>query len=51
MAHLFAGELTTAARLVEEDRLIAEVTGNPQVGYAAMGLCGLAGSGGTGPRS
>jgi DNA-binding CsgD family transcriptional regulator len=38
MAHLFAGELTTAARLVEEDRLIAEVTGNPQVGYAAMGL-------------
>ena len=38
MAHLFAGELTTAARLIEEDRLIAEVTGNPQVGYAAMGL-------------
>ncbi len=36
--HLFAGELTTAARLVDEDRLIAEVTGNPPVGYAAMAL-------------
>ena len=38
MAHLFGGELTTAARLIEEDRLIAEVTGNPPVGYAAMAL-------------
>ena len=38
MAHLFAGELTTAARLADEDRLIAEVTGNPPVGYAAMAL-------------
>jgi DNA-binding CsgD family transcriptional regulator len=38
MAHLFAGDLTTAARLIEEDRLIAEVTGNPPVGYAAMAL-------------
>jgi DNA-binding CsgD family transcriptional regulator len=37
-AHLFAGELTTAARLVDEDRLIAEATGNPPVGYAAMML-------------
>jgi DNA-binding CsgD family transcriptional regulator len=37
-AHLFAGELTTAARLVDEDRLIADVTGNPPVGYAAIGL-------------
>jgi DNA-binding CsgD family transcriptional regulator len=37
-AHLFAGELTTAAWLVDEDRLIAEVTGNPPVGYAAMAL-------------
>jgi DNA-binding CsgD family transcriptional regulator len=34
--HLLAGELTTAARLVDEDRLIAEVTGNPPAGYAAM---------------
>ena len=38
MSHLFAGELTTAARLIDEDRLIAEVTGNPPVGYAAMAL-------------
>jgi DNA-binding CsgD family transcriptional regulator len=38
MAHLFAGELTTATRLIDEDRLIAEVTGNPPVGYAAMAL-------------
>jgi hypothetical protein len=30
--------LATAARLLEEDRLIAEVTGNPPVGYAAMAL-------------
>lgn len=37
-AHLFAGELTTAARLLDEDRLIAEVTGNPPGGYAAMAL-------------
>jgi DNA-binding CsgD family transcriptional regulator len=37
-AHLFAGELTTAARLLEEDRLIAEATGNPPVGYTAMTL-------------
>jgi DNA-binding CsgD family transcriptional regulator len=37
-AHLFAGELTMAARLIDEDHLIAEVTGNPQVGYAAIAL-------------
>jgi DNA-binding CsgD family transcriptional regulator len=36
--HLLAGELTTAARLIEEDRLIAEATGNPPVAYAAMTL-------------
>jgi DNA-binding CsgD family transcriptional regulator len=34
--HLLAGELTTAALMVEEDRLIADATGNPPVGYAAM---------------
>jgi DNA-binding CsgD family transcriptional regulator len=34
--HLRAGELAAAARLVEEDRLIAEVTGNPPIGYAEM---------------
>jgi DNA-binding CsgD family transcriptional regulator len=38
MSYLFAGDLTTAARLIDEDRLIAEVTGNPPVGYAAMAL-------------
>jgi DNA-binding CsgD family transcriptional regulator len=37
-SHLFAGDLTTAARLVDEDLLIAEMTGNPPVGYAAMAL-------------
>jgi hypothetical protein len=34
--HFLAGELTTAARLIEEDRLIAEATGNPPVAYAEM---------------
>jgi DNA-binding CsgD family transcriptional regulator len=38
MTHLFAGDLTTAAQLVDEDRLIAEATGNRPVGYAAMAL-------------
>jgi len=33
---LVAGELATAARLVEEDRLIAEATSNPSGGYPAM---------------
>jgi DNA-binding CsgD family transcriptional regulator len=37
-AHLLNGELSTAARLVEEDRLIAEATGNPQVAQTAMML-------------
>jgi DNA-binding CsgD family transcriptional regulator len=37
-AHILAGELTAAARLVEEDRLIAEATGNPPVAYTAMTL-------------
>jgi DNA-binding CsgD family transcriptional regulator len=34
--HLVAGELTTAARLLEEDRLIGEATGNPPVAYSEM---------------
>jgi DNA-binding CsgD family transcriptional regulator len=33
---LLAGELSTAQRLIEEDGLIAEATGNPPIGYAAM---------------
>jgi ATP/maltotriose-dependent transcriptional regulator MalT len=36
--HVVAGELTTAARLLEEDRLIGEATGNPPVAYAEMML-------------
>ena len=34
--HLLTGELVAAERLIDEDRLIAEATGNPPVGYAAM---------------
>jgi DNA-binding CsgD family transcriptional regulator len=36
--HILAGELAAAARLVEEDHLIAEATGNPPLAYAAMEL-------------
>ena len=36
--HLLAGELSAAERLIEEDRLIAEATGNPPTGYTAMML-------------
>jgi DNA-binding CsgD family transcriptional regulator len=32
-SHILAGELTTAALMIEEDRVIAEATGNPPVGY------------------
>jgi DNA-binding CsgD family transcriptional regulator len=35
-AHLFAGELNAAARLLEEERLIGEATGNPPIGYTEM---------------
>ena len=35
---LVGGELSAAEGLIEEDRLIAEATGNPPVGYAAMML-------------
>ena len=36
ITHLLAGELTTAAQMIEEDRLIAEATGNPPVAYAEL---------------
>ena len=36
--HLLAGDLTTTALLIEEDRLIAEATRNPRVAYAEMTL-------------
>jgi hypothetical protein len=35
---ILAGELSAAERLIEEDRLIMEATGNPPTGYAAMVL-------------
>jgi len=34
--HLLAGELTTAALMIEEDRLIAEATGNQPITYTEM---------------
>jgi DNA-binding CsgD family transcriptional regulator len=37
-SHILAGELTVAARLIEEDRLIAEATGNPPFPDTAMML-------------
>jgi DNA-binding CsgD family transcriptional regulator len=36
--HLLAGELSAAERLIDENRLIAEATGNPPVTYAALQL-------------
>jgi DNA-binding CsgD family transcriptional regulator len=36
--HILAGELSVAERLIDEDRLIAEATGNPPATYAAMML-------------
>jgi DNA-binding CsgD family transcriptional regulator len=36
--HIVGGELSTAERLIEEDRLIAEATGPPNVAYAEMML-------------
>jgi DNA-binding CsgD family transcriptional regulator len=36
--HLLAGELTTAALMIEEDRLIADATGNVPIAYTEMML-------------
>jgi DNA-binding CsgD family transcriptional regulator len=36
--HILTGELSAAGRLIEEDRLIMEATGNPPAGYAALML-------------
>jgi DNA-binding CsgD family transcriptional regulator len=41
---MLAGRLTDAAALVEEDRVISDLTGNPPVGYAAMLLTALRGT-------
>jgi DNA-binding CsgD family transcriptional regulator len=38
LLHLLAGELSATARLIDEDRLIAEATGNPPFTHAAMML-------------
>jgi DNA-binding CsgD family transcriptional regulator len=45
-SHVLAGELTAAARMIDEDHLIAEVTGNPPTGYAEMMLAAWRGDGG-----
>jgi DNA-binding CsgD family transcriptional regulator len=37
-AHLLAGEFAAAAELLDEDRLIADATGNPSAAYATMKL-------------
>jgi ATP/maltotriose-dependent transcriptional regulator MalT len=34
--HVLAGELTAAELLIEEDRLVAEATGNPPIAYTEM---------------
>jgi DNA-binding CsgD family transcriptional regulator len=38
VTHLLRGELSTAARLIDEDRLIGDATGNPPVAHTAMML-------------
>jgi DNA-binding CsgD family transcriptional regulator len=41
---MLAGQLTDAAALVEEDRMVSGITGNPPVGYASMVLAALRGT-------
>jgi DNA-binding CsgD family transcriptional regulator len=41
---LLAGQLTEAAALIDEDRLLADITGNSPVGYAAALLAALRGA-------
>lgn len=41
---MLAGRLADAAALVEEDRMVADITGNPPVGYAATLLAALRGT-------
>ncbi len=38
VTHILRGELSTAARLIDEDRLIADATGNPPVAHTEMML-------------
>jgi ATP/maltotriose-dependent transcriptional regulator MalT len=42
-SHLLAGNLTAAAQMIEEDRLIAEATGNPRLANAPMTLAAWTG--------
>ena len=42
-AHLLAGELDAAAMMINEDRLVAEATGNPPLAQNAMLLAALRG--------
>ena len=42
-AHLFAGELTTAALLIDEIRTVSEATGSNLTPYGAVGLAALRG--------
>jgi ATP/maltotriose-dependent transcriptional regulator MalT len=41
---LLAGQLTEAAALIDEDRMLADITGNSPVGYAAALLAALRGA-------
>jgi DNA-binding CsgD family transcriptional regulator len=41
---LLAGRLADAAALIEEDRMVSDITGNPIVGYAATLLAALRGT-------
>jgi DNA-binding CsgD family transcriptional regulator len=43
-SHLLGGHLTAAAQMIEEDRLIAEATGNPRLGNAPMTLAAWRGN-------
>jgi diphthamide biosynthesis methyltransferase len=38
LIHILPGELSATERLIEEDRLIAEATGNPPIASTAMAL-------------
>jgi DNA-binding CsgD family transcriptional regulator len=41
---MLAGQLADAAALIEEDRMVSDITGNPAVGYAATLLAALRGA-------
>ena len=47
-SHILAGELATAAALIDEDRLVGEATGNPPVALRRDDARGLARPGGEG---